>query len=422
MDILHSRLRLIMLCHGLTGLMTAVWGAGLPALDERLDLGPGLLGALLLAVACSALLTMRWAGRFSGNAGRMLAVALPCAGAALLLAGVAPTLPVLLLAAALFGLACGATNIALSSEAMRVEAAMGRPVIARMHGFWTLGAAGGGLLLAAALHAGLDSRLAISGAAALLAAASAFVGMRVRALPPPPPPAHEYAGDESGHSDAGPPALGRGHLFALGALGEAAFLTEGAATDWAGVHATRVLGADPSTGSLAYGAFFLAMTVMRFSGDALRRAWGPLRTVRLTSCLAVVGYAAVLSSALLVPGPMSVGVALVGWGLVGAGTALVWPIVIGTLAERGETPRRLSLVTMISYGGGLLGPALIGFLAAIASLPVAMLLPAGLALLVAFAAPSVIRRCRGVRPLPSSPIPPTTAEPEPAVTDTRRIP
>jgi hypothetical protein len=57
---------------------------------------------------------------------------------------------------------------------------------------------------------------------------------------------------------------------------------------------------------------------------------------------------------------------------------------------------------MISYGGGLLGPALIGFLAAAATLPLALLLPAGLAVLTTIAAPAVIRRCRRIRPASSS--------------------
>lgn len=403
MDTLRSRHRIVTLSHGLTGLMTAVWGAGLPPLDARLDLGPAALGVMLLVVAGFALLAMRAAGRFSGTDGRMLAAALPCAGAALMLAGVAPSLPVLLLAAGLFGLSCGATNIALSSQAMAVEATMGRPVIARMHGCWTLGAAGGGLLLAAALHAGLDSRLAISGGAGLLVAASALVGMRLRGLPATE--AHETALDRPAEEDApddAPAPLRSGHLVALGALGAAAFLTEGAATDWAGVHATRILKADPATGSLVYGTFFAAMTAMRFAGDALRRTLGPLHTVRLTSGLAAIGYAAVLASGLLPDRPIAVLIALVGWALAGAGTALIWPIVIGTLAERGETARRLSVVTMISYGGGLLGPALIGFLAAAGTLPLALLLPAGLAVLTAIAAPAVIRRCRRIRPASSS--------------------
>lgn len=279
MDIIGARLRIVTTCHAVTGLLVAVWGAGLPALDARLDLGPALIGSMLLLVAGGALLTMRLAGRAHRSGGWMLSLALPSAAIALIVAGSSPSALVLLPAAALFGLSCGVVNVALSTEAMAVEAAIGRPVIARMHGFWTLGAAGGGMLLAAVLHAGLDSRLAISGAAGLLMLASLGVGPRIRAVaaadPSRSPGSAASPGPAASPASAPRAPIGRRHLVVLGLVGAAVFLTEGAATDWSGVHATRVLGADPAIGSVVYGVFFAAMTVVRFCGDALRRRLGP---------------------------------------------------------------------------------------------------------------------------------------------------
>jgi hypothetical protein len=286
----------------------------------------------------------------------------------------------------LFGLACGAVNIALSTEAMTVESASGRPVIARMHGFWTLGAAGGGILLAAVLHGDIDSRLAISAPAVLLAIVGSVVAVRLA-----PRPARA-ASSTSGAPSASISRSGFRAGVALGLLGAATFITEGAATDWAGVHATRVLDAEPAIGSAVYGLFFGAMALVRFVGDAVRAVWGPVRTLRITGAVAVAGYAAVLTSGAIASHPSALFIAIVGWVIAGAGTALIWPIVIGTLAASGQDSRRLSVVTMISYGGGLVGPALIGFLAEFATLPVALLLPASLVVVVAIVAPSVVQR------------------------------
>ncbi|MFK3676642.1 hypothetical protein ACI2IP_02860 [Microbacterium sp. NPDC090218] len=402
MDTIGARLRIVTICHAVTGLLTAVWGAGLPALDARLDLGPATIGAMLLLVAGGALVTMRLAGRVHRSGGWMLSLALPSAGIALVVAGSAPTSVVLFLAAALFGLSCGVVNVALSSEAMAVESAIGRPVIARMHGFWTLGAAGGGMLLAAALNAGLDSRIAISGAAGVIVLTSLGIGPRIRAgaaAHPSRPPVPETSAASASASSA---QISRLHLAALGLVGAAVFLTEGAATDWSGVHTTRMLGADPAIGSVVYGVFFSAMTVVRFCGDALRRRLGPVRTVRITMSVAVAGYALVLATGLVPTEPTVIVTAVIGWALAGAGSALVWPIVIGHLATAGETRRNLAFVTMISYGGGLLGPAVIGFLAQATSLSIALVLPAALALLVAVAAPATMRPPR-VRRATSSP-------------------
>jgi MFS family permease len=183
-------------------------------------------------------------------------------------------------------------------------------------------------------------------------------------------------------------------VIALGIVGAAAFLTEGAATDWAGIHATRVLGAAPSTASLVYMVFFAAMTVVRFAGDAVRARLGAAATMRLAGGTAAAGHVLVLLSGVL-PAAIAVRVACAtaGWALAGAGIAVVWPIVISTLGSAtARAGGRLSLATAVSYSGGLVGPALIGYVAEHATLPVALLIPAGLALLVSIAAPAILNR------------------------------
>ncbi len=384
--------RLITGCHALTGLLTAVWGAGLPATDARLDLGPGRLGTTLLILALGALLAMAITGRLVDrwSSARILRVALPATAVALAITGTAPTAELLMIMAASFGMACGALNVALSTEAVAVERALARPVITRMHGFWTLGAAAGGLLVAAALQLGLDSRMVITGGALLLAVAG--VGT-VRRMPVTPRPASTVIpSTDAPATGSGAPRFRAWQLIALGILGASAFITEGAATDWSGVHATRVLGASPAVGSIVYALFFAAMTLVRFFGDAFRARLGAGRTVRIAGTIAATGYGLVLLSGIAVTElQVQVGCAVAGWALAGAGMAIVWPVVISTLGSGGADASRLSMVTMISYGGGLVGPALIGHVADATSLSTALLIPAGLAVLVAVTAPMIVR-------------------------------
>ncbi len=96
--------RLITGCRALTGLLTAIWGAGLPATDARLDLGPGRLGTMLLILALGALVAMAITGRlvdrWSGP--RVLRITLPAAAIALAITGGA-----LLLAIAAVGTVAG---------------------------------------------------------------------------------------------------------------------------------------------------------------------------------------------------------------------------------------------------------------------------------------------------------------------------
>jgi hypothetical protein len=65
-------------------------------------------------------------------------------------------------------------------------------------------------------------------------------------------------------------------------------------------------------------------------------------------------------------------------------------VVTSTLGASGGPARRLSAVTTISYGGGLVAPALLGWVAARASLPVALLIPAALAAAIAVGAPALL--------------------------------
>ncbi|MBB5079134.1 MFS transporter [Nonomuraea endophytica] len=374
----------IMLSYGLTGVMNALWGATLPATDARLELGPGRLGGLLMALAVGALVAMPVAGRLAERwtGRRLLRICAPAAALGLAGPALAGGVETLMISAVVLGMLFGLLNVALSLQAAAVERSLARPIMATVHGTWTLGAVAGGAVITAALRAGLDVRVLMGAGAIILALALLGVkgtpDPRLRLVPQP-----------AEHARPAPPRPGL--MVMLGVVGAAAFITEGAATDWAGVHATRVLGADPATGSLVYTVFFVAMTLVRFAGDALRTRLGVRTTIRLCGVTATAGYGLVLLAGVLPFGAAArVGCAMAGWALAGAGMAVVWPIVASLLGAADGAARRLSAVTTISYGGGLVGPALIGYVATAATLPLALVIPAALALLVATAAPPLL--------------------------------
>jgi MFS family permease len=392
-----TRTRLVVACcYGVTGFLNALWGATLPATDARLDLGTGRLGLLLLVVGVGAMAAMPVAGglaeRFSGRA--LQRVVMPLYALSLAGPAAAGSFPALIVAAAVLSVLLGLLNVALTLQAVDLERAEQQPVMASLHGIWALGALAGGGATAAALRAGADVRL-IMVTGALAAGAVALVCGRF--LPATAPAVPRPADATEG---VAPRGARIGLLLMLGLIGAAAFLTEGAATDWAGIHATRVLGADPATASLAYTAFFAAMTGVRLLGDPLRTRAGAPRVVLITSLAAATGYAAVLLTPVL--GAGGVPVALAGWMLAGAGMALIWPIVSSAVgAAFPGRAKGLAVVTTLSYGGGLIGPAVIGFVATRASLPVAMLIPASLVLVVAVIAPRVLAALAAV-PQPAS--------------------
>jgi MFS family permease len=233
--------------YGLAGVLNALWGATLPATDARLDLGAGRLGGVLLALAVGALVGMPMAGRLAGRWGapRLLCMSATAAALALAVVAMAPTAELLTISAAVLGVLFGAFNVALSVQAVAVERAAERPLMATMHGTWTLGAVVGGAAVGAGLHAGVGAQVLVGSGALVLAAAALAMG---RAPLPAPLPRSSLPRSSL------PPAVAARMLrprlmIALGVIGVAAFITEGAATDWAGVHATWVLAVEPASAS-----------------------------------------------------------------------------------------------------------------------------------------------------------------------------
>ncbi|MEU9253784.1 hypothetical protein AB0D66_18240 [Streptomyces sp. NPDC048270] len=361
-----ARLRLIYL---LTGVVNAQWGACLPALDARLDLGEGRLGGVLLAMGLSAMAGMAAAGRLAARP--LLVWTAPAAALALVGPAVADGYGALMVAAGVLGLLLGGLNVVLTLHAAAAEHVHQQPAMSRLHAMWTVGAVGGGLAVAAALQAGAGVAAVLASSGLVLAAAIGVATFRAR--PPAPRPA------APGTTARRSPLL----VVAMGLLGAAAFLTEGAATDWAGVHARRVLDVTPAVASLAYTAFLAAMTVVRFAGDFLRSRLGPGVTLRTAGMATATGLLLVISSSTL--GTLG---AYAGWALAGAGMALIWPVLASTAGH--GTPGQLSTITTLSYSGSLVGPAAIAYIAAATSLPTALALPAVLAALLALTGPYVL--------------------------------
>jgi hypothetical protein len=362
--------------YGLTGLLTALWTATLPATDAHLQLGPGRLGTVLTALAAGALAAMAATGWVAGrDRTPSLRLALPAAALALTGAAAAPSFAALTAAATLLGALTGMLNVLLTLRAVAVEHVLDRPVMAALHGTWAIGAVTGGLLTAGLLGAGVPASLVMIGGAAV-------VGLLGATLPDGPlaPPA----------DTAGPPPRTR-LIVVLGLLGAAAFVAEGAAIDWSGVHATRVLGAAPALAAFASVAFFGAMTILRVAGATVRTRLGVARTLRQGGVAAAIGHGVVLLAGTLPDLSLRLGAAAFGWILAGAGLALVWPTVAGAVGAASRNAGRLSAVTTISYAGGVAGPALMGLVAAHAGVPVALLLPTVLALVLAAAAPAAVR-------------------------------
>ena len=371
----------------LCGVTVGLWGAALPAINHRLDLGEARTGTVLLATGMGALASMPVAGRLCDRltSRGVVAVAGPVSALALLGPALAPSYPALLVATFGFGIGMGAIDVSMNTHAVKVEQRYPRPVLSAFHGVWSLGGAAGGAIIASGLALSLNiQHVMVAGA---LAAALLF---RL--------PTNWLLTDERARADAaqareetaGSGRLPLGLVIALGLVASCSFISEGAALDWGALHANRVLGADLSSASIAYIVFTVAMTAMRLTGDRVRHRCGPVWTLRLSASTAAAGYGLVLLSPIVPSGGLFVGYA--GWFLAGLGLAVVVPVIFAGAGSGEAAGSSLSKVTTFGYVGMLAGPSVIGPLAEATSLGVAMIVPAALVTSMAIGGPMALRR------------------------------
>ncbi len=358
------------------GAMFGNWAVRIPAVKTGLDLSDAALGGALLVPAVGALVSMPLVGAVSARFGSRAATV----GTALvffvvpILLGLAPSLPWLVPALLVFGLAFGGLDVAMNAQAVTVERAVGRPVMSSFHAAFSAGALIGSLTGAVAASAGVPLALHLGATGLVLLGISA-----------PLFPAMLRDGRSVG--ERGPLfAWPRGRLLPLALIALVVLLAEGAVADWSAVYLRQELDASAGTAGLAFTAFSLTMVAGRLVGDRVVVAWGRVRAVRASALVAMAGGLVVV----LAPSVVAV---VLGFAALGLGLACVVPLVF--VAAAGDDPEpgpALAAVSGPGYLGFLLGPPVIGGLAELLGLGTALaLLPvllAGTALLAGRTAPA----------------------------------
>jgi len=359
-----------------SGIGMAAWAPMVPYAKARLGLDDAQLGLMLLAFGGGSMASMPFVGWLShrfGNrrvivaSGWLLCLALP-------VLALAPNVAVLTAALLYFGVMLGAVDVAMNAHAVEVERRDGRVLMSGFHGLFSLGGLAGAAGMSALLALGLPLPLAALAVSALLAALVLY--LRGGLLP-------NVDGAAAGHA---PFRMPHGAVLLLGLLCFVSFMAEGSMLDWSAVFLRDFRGFAPSTAGIGYACFSVAMALGRLTGDRLIQRIGPVWAVRVGAGLAATGFALAAS----VPWP---GAALAGFVLVGLGASNIVPVMFSAAGRLpGSSPAiAIAAVTMLGYAGLLSGPALIGFISRLASLPLALAVVAGLLLLVAASA-RIVRR------------------------------
>jgi MFS family permease len=338
-----------------TGGVFASWGARIPAVQEQLGLSPGQLAIAILGIEGGAIAGLPLGGMLTARLGSRtsLRLAFPHYAAGLAALAFAPTLPWLALALALTAASNSVLDVAMNAQGVELERRERRPLLSRLHAGHSFGVLAGGLVGTVAATARVDVRVHF----AAVAAAGLVAGLAAtRRL------------SEGGRQEDGP-LLARpgGRLAALAAIAFCAFLIDGTAINWSAVD-LRSLGAGPGLAAGAFTAFALSVAVVRLAGDRLLARHGRGGVVRVAGLVAGAGALLIVAA----PGPVA---ALVGWAVLGAGTAVIAPAVLGAAPDVTELPPGVAIaaVTTVGYLGSFTGPPAIGAAAELAGLSAALI-------------------------------------------------
>ncbi len=340
----------------LNGAGIGLWAAHVPVVQARLGIDLATLSMVLLTIAAGALLAMPLMGGFTARWGtRRMTLLSGFAFAALLavLMGVSD-LRLLFVAAFAFGVSNGALDVAMNANASEVEAARGIPTLSSIHGFYSLGgligAALGGLVIGQGWGDGKGA-MAMGIATAI---ALALVAPRVMAFAP------TY--EAGSHFQ-----LPRGAALSLGLLALLCFAVEGALVDWSALLMQERTKAVPAQAALGFSAFSIAMAACRFAGDRMILRFGAMRVMVLGGLAMFAGLAtAVLSTHFLL--------SAAGFALIGIGAANVVPLLFGAASRIPgmSAGAGVAAVATLGYGGLLLAPPVLGYIASHASIMVAL--------------------------------------------------
>jgi MFS family permease len=373
------------------GFVLGNWIPRIPGVVERLDLNRGELGIVMFAGAVGCLVSFGFAAKLIRLRGSATTGHLFAATYLLLFPAVVLAPNALMFGAGmmLIGFMNGGYDVAIGVQGGVVERHIRRPLFSSLYGFFSLGA------LLGSISGGMAAQLSVP--MVLQFGMIALIGIPLltwmrTALIADVLPAQVAARARRRFALTLPPRA----VWPLGAMIFCVAIGEEAVNNWSALYLRQDLGTSAGVGAIVYILFSITTLAGRLMGDTVISRFGVERVLRAGSIIAATG----IGGGILINQPWSV---LAGFAVVGIGISVVVPI---TYRAAGTVPGvapgdAVAAVASLGYMGFLLGPPLIGFLADLVSLRVAL----GLVALVLLGIQVLVRqfpaqRAHGATPEP----------------------
>ncbi len=355
----HTTRRAIAAYYFATGIIFACWASRIPDVKAALSLSDGQLGTVLFAIPAGQLFMMAISAYLVSHFGsrRCGVFALSAYAAILVVISLSSGTATLFASLFLFGMMANLNNISLNTQASVLENQYGRAIMSTFHGLWSLGGLTGGILGAAlaSAHVTVFQHAVITFVLAL----GIMLWGRGYLLTQDNAPG---ATQEKVHFSS----IDR-TIVMLGAIAFAGMFCEGIVYDWSAVYFASVVMPEEQFIRMGYIAGMGAMTVMRFLADGLVTKFSAKGVLRACGILITSGLLIAVALPYLIP-------ATFGFLLVGMGISSSVPICYSIAGRHPHLPASLAItiVSSISFFGFMIGPPLIGVLAEVSNLRVAL--------------------------------------------------
>lgn len=329
-------------------------------LSRALDLSPGPLGFALFVGAAASIVAMAALGRMADRLGRraFLIVSGAVFGSGIVGLSLSGGYPALISTLVVLYASSGLYDVGINAGAVDLEQSTGHRFMSYLHAAFSAGGVAGALSAGALLQAGVDYRYVYLGV--LIPLFAVLVAVSAARFPPSGAPADATKVQNAGLFRSLP-------LLLIAAIATLGLLAEGEMEHWSGVYLRGTLGLPALLGGSGVAVFFGAMAVGRLGSAWVISRFGDRRTLLGAGLLTAGG----MTLALATREPLLV---VAGFLVVGLALSAVVPIAFsmaGDLAPE-RAGAAISVVTTLGYGGFLLGPVLVGGLAELVGLRIAL--------------------------------------------------
>lgn len=330
----------------LSGLCFATWASRIPTIKDFFGFNEAQLGTVLLSMPISSLIGLPISGwlvsKFDSR--KPLIVGMLFLTLALTFIGFADTPFLLVAALSLYSFSSRILYISMNTQSITIQKKYTKKIVGSFHGLWSTGGLLGVILSTIMVKYKVSLQMHLMIVAIFIAVISLLIF------------SYTLKNDKSTFGNKlifGKPDP---FIFYLGLLVFFAAICEGGMFDWSGVYFKEVINEPIFT--YGYLLFMAAMAFSRFYSDRLVEVIGLEKVYIFSSLLIAVGILLAITFPYFYP-------ALIGFCLVGLGTAAIFPMtfMLAGTSKKYSPGMAISIISTYATVGMLIGPPLVGYVA-----------------------------------------------------------